>query len=112
FFCHRPWPISSLPDSRDFDPERAAFLAAVTRILCASFNDRIERGLPRDAPAYITDFDALSARPKILEHIPPLDRTLRIEAQEGDTGLGLMGVTLFSERLFFPHKFCTLTFFF
>ncbi|KAJ6605706.1 hypothetical protein B0H10DRAFT_2311244, partial [Mycena sp. CBHHK59/15] len=93
YFCHRPWPIASLPDPCDFDPERAAFLAALTRILCASFNDRIERGLPRDAPAYIKDFEALRTRPKIFEtpvwaeNIPPLDRTLRIAAKEGDPGL-------------------------
>ncbi|KAJ6482837.1 hypothetical protein C8R47DRAFT_1132835 [Mycena vitilis] len=94
YFCHRPWPISSLPDPRDVDPERAAFLAALTRILCASFNARILNGLPRDAPGIVMDFDALRARPKILEtppawaeKIPPLDRPLRIEAREGDPGL-------------------------
>ncbi|KAJ7491669.1 hypothetical protein B0H11DRAFT_988931 [Mycena galericulata] len=94
YFCHRPWPIAALPDPCDSDPERSAFLAALTRILCASFNDRIERGLPRDAPAYIRDFEALRARAKILEtpppwaeRTPPLSRPIRIDAQEGDPGL-------------------------
>ncbi|KAJ7430217.1 hypothetical protein B0H11DRAFT_2138242 [Mycena galericulata] len=89
YFCHQPWPIKSLPDPRDFDPERAAFLAALTHILCASFNARIEMGLPRDAPAYIADFDALRAQPKILEKpprwvekTPPLRRPIRINAHE------------------------------
>ncbi|KAJ7679501.1 hypothetical protein DFH06DRAFT_1078951 [Mycena polygramma] len=94
YFCHRPWPIASLPDPCDIDPERVAFLAALTRTLCASFNNRILRGLHRDAPA-IMDFDALrSAQPKVLEtppvwteRIPPLERPLRIEAREGDPGL-------------------------
>ncbi|KAJ6449678.1 hypothetical protein C8R45DRAFT_849597, partial [Mycena sanguinolenta] len=55
YFCHRQWPISSFPDPHDFDPERLAFLqvAALTWILCASFNARIAMGLYRDAPAYI-----------------------------------------------------------
>ncbi|KAF8217067.1 hypothetical protein K438DRAFT_1430096, partial [Mycena galopus ATCC 62051] len=103
YFCHRPWPISSLPDPHDFDPERAAFLAALTRILCESFNDRIVRGLPRNAPAYIEDFAALRAQPKVFEtppawaeRTPPLDRPLRIDAREGDPGLsthlGEMGI--------------------
>ncbi|KAJ7693836.1 hypothetical protein B0H17DRAFT_1330188 [Mycena rosella] len=70
------------------------FLAALTQVLCASFNARIEMGLPRDAPAYIKDFDALRARPKILEKpplwaekAPPLKRRLRINAQEDDPEL-------------------------
>ncbi|KAJ7919907.1 hypothetical protein B0H13DRAFT_1987776 [Mycena leptocephala] len=94
YFCHQPWPIESLPDPRDFDPERAAFPAALTDILCASFNARIEMGLPRDAPAYITDFNALRARPQVLEKppqwaekTPSLRRPLRINAHEGDPGL-------------------------
>ncbi|KAK7027857.1 DNA-binding protein [Favolaschia claudopus] len=105
YFCHQPWPIASLPDPHDFDPERAAFLAALTRILCDSFNERIERGLPRDAPAYIEDFAALRSRPKKLETPPiwaqsirPLDRPLRINAREEDPGLsthlGEMGIIM------------------
>ncbi|KAJ7305525.1 hypothetical protein DFH08DRAFT_1054977 [Mycena albidolilacea] len=69
YFCHRPWPIASFPDPCDSNPRRAAFLTTLTRILCASFNERIERGLPRDAPAYIADFEALRAQ-KILGRPP------------------------------------------
>ncbi|KAJ7504187.1 hypothetical protein B0H11DRAFT_1709597 [Mycena galericulata] len=105
YFCHRQWPIASLPDPHDFDPERLAFLAALTRILCASFNARIEMGLHRDVPAYITNFDELRARPKIwetpplwAETTPPLDRPLRIDAREGDPELSShlkeMGITM------------------
>ncbi|KAJ7029230.1 hypothetical protein C8F04DRAFT_1237129 [Mycena alexandri] len=51
-------------------------------------------GLPRDAPAYVTNFDELRARPKNwetpspwAEKTPPLDQPLRIDAREGDPGL-------------------------
>ncbi|KAJ7778223.1 hypothetical protein B0H16DRAFT_1301227 [Mycena metata] len=105
YFCHRPWPVAALPDPCDFDPERAAFFAALTRILYDSFNARIEVGLPRDAPAYIENFDEMRARPKIwetpprrAESTPPLDRPLRIDAREGDPGLSShlkeMGITM------------------
>ncbi|KAF8127805.1 hypothetical protein K438DRAFT_1645862, partial [Mycena galopus ATCC 62051] len=84
------WPVASLPDPEDPDPERAAFLAALTRILCASVSERIERGLLRDAPAYIKDFEALRARPKILEKppvwaekTPALKATIRISKRAG-----------------------------
>ncbi|KAJ7292805.1 hypothetical protein C8J57DRAFT_1161103 [Mycena rebaudengoi] len=94
YFCHRQWPVSSLPDPHDFDAERLAFLAALTRILCASFNARIEMGLHRDVPAYITNFEELRARPKVwetppqwAETTPALDRLLRINALEGDPEL-------------------------
>ncbi|KAJ7724711.1 hypothetical protein DFH07DRAFT_854579 [Mycena maculata] len=94
YFCHKRWPISSRPDPCDPDPERVAFLAALTYILCDSFNDRIQRGLPRDAPAIILDFEALRSQPKILERpplwaekTPPLRRRIRINAREEDRGL-------------------------
>ncbi|KAJ7157312.1 hypothetical protein C8R46DRAFT_909172 [Mycena filopes] len=95
YFCHRQWPIATLPDPRDeSDPERLAFLAGLTRILCASFNARIAMGLHRDVPAYITNWEEQRARPKIwevppvwAERTPPLDRQLRIAAHEGDPGL-------------------------
>ncbi|KAF7371296.1 DNA-binding protein [Mycena sanguinolenta] len=42
YFCHRQWPVSPLPDPRDFDPERLAFLAALARIFVhlVQFSDR------------------------------------------------------------------------
>ncbi|KAJ6520662.1 hypothetical protein DFH09DRAFT_872171, partial [Mycena vulgaris] len=109
YFCHRPWPIASLPNPRDFDPQRAAFLSALTRILCSSFNERIERGLPRDAPAYIPDFDALRAQKKILEtpptwatEIPPLIVPLLL-AKKNDPYLSeeLKGMGIFMKA---PHS--------
>ncbi|KAJ7454653.1 hypothetical protein FB451DRAFT_1278843, partial [Mycena latifolia] len=50
-YCHKPWPTA--PGPARLRSERAALMAALTRILCASFNARIEMSLPRDAPAYI-----------------------------------------------------------
>ncbi|KAF8550156.1 hypothetical protein OG21DRAFT_1514396 [Imleria badia] len=72
YFCcsHPDWSISALPDPADPDPTRYAVLAVLTRLMCASFNRRIELGLPRDAPAIIIDFAALQARPKVYEAPP------------------------------------------
>ena len=39
-------------------PSQGAVLAVLTQLVCASFNRRIERGLPRDAPAIAIDFGA------------------------------------------------------
>ena len=72
YFCcsHPDWSVSALPDPIDPDPTRYAVLAVLTQLMCASFNRRIERGLPRDAPAIIIDFAALRARPKVYERPP------------------------------------------
>ncbi|KAF7348593.1 hypothetical protein MVEN_01376900 [Mycena venus] len=65
YFCHQQWPIALLPDPCDSGRGRAALIAALTHILCASFTDRIKKGLPRGAPVYIKDFDEMRARPRI-----------------------------------------------
>ena len=72
YFCcsHPDWSVSALGDPADPDPTRYAVLAVLTQLMCASFNRRIERGLPRDAPAIIVDFAALQARPKVHERPP------------------------------------------
>jgi hypothetical protein len=72
YFCcsHPDWSVSALPDPADPDPTRHAVLAVLTQLMCASFNRRIELGLPRDAPAIIIDFAALRARPKVYERPP------------------------------------------
>ena len=72
YFCcsHPDWSVSALADPIDPDPTRYAVLAVLTQLMCASFNRRIERGLPRDAPAIIIDFAALRARPKVYERPP------------------------------------------
>ncbi|KAF8122664.1 hypothetical protein EV363DRAFT_1182140 [Boletus edulis] len=84
YFCcsHPDWRVSALPDPVDPDPTRYAVLAVLTRLMCASFNRRIELGLPRDAPAIITDFAALRARPKLYERPPEwADRVVPLEEE-------------------------------
>lgn len=94
YFCcsHPDWSVSALPDPTDPDPTRYAVFATLTRLMCASFNRRIELGLPRDAPAIITDFAALRARPKVYEISPewthrvvPLEEKLFIPDAERKT---------------------------
>ena len=72
YFCsmHPDWSISALPDPADADPARYATLAVLARLMCDSFNRRIELGLPRNAPAIIQDFEELQARPKVHEQLP------------------------------------------
>ena len=82
YFCctHPDWSVSALPDPADPDPMRYAVLAVLTRLMCASFNRRIEQGLPRDAPPIIVDFAELQARPKVFESPPEwADRVVPLE---------------------------------
>ncbi|RDB21984.1 hypothetical protein Hypma_011002 [Hypsizygus marmoreus] len=107
YFCrsHPQWRVSSLPAPRtrntsdddrspkypDLDAQvRYTILAVLTRIMCDSFNRRIELGLPRDAPAIIEDFEELQARPKVYEEPPewaklvqPLPQKVFIPNAEG-----------------------------
>jgi len=70
FSYHPEWTLSSLPDPADPDPLRYAILAVLVRLLSISFNRRIQRGLPRDAPPIILDFEELKSHPIILEEVP------------------------------------------
>ncbi|KIJ57805.1 hypothetical protein HYDPIDRAFT_171532, partial [Hydnomerulius pinastri MD-312] len=72
YFCcsHPDWSVCDLPDPEDHDPLRYAVLAVLTRLMCTSFNRRVELGLPRDAPPIIEDFEELQARPKVFERPP------------------------------------------
>ena len=72
YFCtvHPDWAVADLPDPADPDLLRYAILAVLTRLMCQAFN---HRGLPRDAPSIIQDFEALralQAMPKINETVP------------------------------------------
>ncbi|KAJ7844446.1 hypothetical protein B0H13DRAFT_2286377, partial [Mycena leptocephala] len=58
-YLYRPWVMASLPDPRDFDPQRAAPMAALGRILCASFN-----GCVADTSIHLP-FDDRSCSPAI-----------------------------------------------
>ena len=88
--CHPDWSVTALPDPADPDPTRYAVFAVLTQLMCASFNRRIERGLPRDAPAIIIDFAALRARPKVYEkppgwagHVAALEEKVFIPGADG-----------------------------
>ncbi|KZV62571.1 hypothetical protein PENSPDRAFT_758614 [Peniophora sp. CONT] len=71
YFCHmHQWAVADIPDPADPDPVRGAVLAMITHLLCDAFNERIKLGLHRDIPAIVGDFEALKARPKVLEYPP------------------------------------------
>jgi hypothetical protein len=76
FWRHADWAISEIPDPQDAHPERYAVLAVIPVLLVESFNYNIGLGLPRDAPAFIEDFDALRARPKRFEELPTWVRSV------------------------------------
>lgn len=70
FFNRAEWPVNAIPDSKDTDAQRYAILAVLTALLCRAFNRLIEKGLPRDAPPIVSDWDALAAQPRIPEEMP------------------------------------------
>jgi hypothetical protein len=93
FWYHNSWAIKEIPDPRDPDPERYAVLACITALLVLSFNDRINLGLPRDAPPIITGdlLDKFKTQAKILEEapswaskVPALGETLKIPHWDRD----------------------------
>ena len=93
YFCtkHPDWAVADIPDPADErDAARYALLAGITRLLCESFNRRIELGLPRDAPPIIEDWEELARRPKVLERAPawadkvrPVPEVVSIPDSEG-----------------------------
>lgn len=78
FWGQASWAVSDIPDpglGSDGLPEkdaklRKAVLAGLTRIMEKAYNRLISKGLPRDAPAIVEDWDELKARPRVLERIP------------------------------------------
>jgi hypothetical protein len=73
FFNHDDWAVAAIPNPRDDDPRRYAILAVLPEFLVIAFNRLIEKGLPRGAPAILTDemLKELQAKPKVLETVPP-----------------------------------------
>jgi hypothetical protein len=73
FFNHSSWAVSAIPDPNDADPVRYAILSVIPHYLVMAFNRLIERGLPRDSPAILSDEDLeeLQSRPVVLEELPP-----------------------------------------
>ena len=66
FWKQRSWAVRDIPDPKDEDPARYAFLACIPAILIRSFNERIKLGLARDTPAIISPEEAeeLRTRPE------------------------------------------------
>jgi hypothetical protein len=92
FWSQHQWAVSGIPDPEDMDPARYAILAVIPSLLAQAFNGNIALGLPRDAPAIISDFEELKSRPQILEkepewckHVPPLEHTLALPNDEGQS---------------------------
>lgn len=90
FFNRSDWSVSAIPDPQDPNPARYAILSVLPHLLVPAFNRLISRGLPRDAPAIIVDFEEQEKRPRILEEVPawcervpPMDHTLVIPSEAG-----------------------------
>ena len=81
FWRKHQWPIHGIPDPGDADdPARYAMLSCIPALLVDAFNHNIELGLPRDAPAIMTDdeIDEIRQRPKVYESVP--DWTKKVPA--------------------------------
>jgi len=80
FWGQASWALADLPNPSgdedsdlDLDSEarvRKAVMAGLTRIMARAYNRLISEGLPRDAPPMVDDWEALRARPRVLEKIP------------------------------------------
>lgn len=78
FWNRASWALADLPDpglGDDGLPEseaklRKAVMAGLTRIMKLAYNRLISKGLPRNAPAVVMDWEELKARPRVLEEIP------------------------------------------
>ncbi|KAI9848759.1 MAG: hypothetical protein M1837_006846 [Sclerophora amabilis] len=72
FWNQHTWAVSEIPDPADDDPARYAMLACIPHLLVIAFNNNIELGLPRDAPAIMThaEMEAIRKREKIFERVP------------------------------------------
>ena len=95
FFRRHDWAVHDIPDPIDPDPKRYAILACIPCLLVDAFNHNIDLGLPRDAPAIMTDDEIaeVRSRPKVHERVPDwtskvaaLEQTLVLPHYETQTG--------------------------
>ena len=70
FFNKAEWAVNEIPDPQDTNPQRYAILAVMPALMVRAFNRLISKGLPRNAPAIIDDFEALAEQPRVLEEVP------------------------------------------
>ncbi|KAG0699792.1 hypothetical protein DFH29DRAFT_935056 [Suillus ampliporus] len=93
------WALSALPDPYPNNKPKAgsdealryAIMAGLCYIMEKAYNRLIMRGLSRDAPAVVDDFEELRARPKRPEKVPtwaevavPLSEVMDIPDSEGN----------------------------
>ncbi|KAG0699795.1 hypothetical protein DFH29DRAFT_808457 [Suillus ampliporus] len=93
------WALSALPDPYPNNKPKTgsdealqyAIMAGLCYIMEKAYNRLIMKGLPRDAPAVVDDFEELRSRPKRPEKVPtwaevavPLDEVMDIPDSEGN----------------------------
>lgn len=97
------WALSALPDPYPNNKPKAgsatdtdealqyAIMAGLCCIMEKAYNRLIMRGLPRDAPPVVDDFEELQARPKHPENVPawaeavvPLSEVMDVPDSEGN----------------------------
>ncbi|WEW61203.1 hypothetical protein PRK78_006693 [Emydomyces testavorans] len=87
FWRNHAWAVCDIPDPKDKDPARYAVLSCIPHLLVLAFNNNIELGLPRDAPAIMTHEQVEECRrrekrweraPDWVAKVPPLKETLKI----------------------------------
>ena len=101
FWRQRGWAVSDIPDPKDGDPARYAFLACIPALLVSSFNERIKLGLARETPAIISPEEAeeLRTRPESSKkyeelpawtiNVPAHPQTLRLPSHDNVVMKGL-----------------------
>jgi len=90
FFNKFEWAVHEIPDPKDHNPQRYLILAVMTALMVRAFNRLILKGLPRNAPPIVVNFEALEREPRVLEEVPTwvgrapsLGTPLRIPNREG-----------------------------
>lgn len=90
------WPICEIPDPKDEDPTRYAFLAGCTYLIVRSFNARVKLGLTRGNHPIMLAEEAEEARnrpdherryervPQWAEDVPPVTDMLAIPTDQGE----------------------------
>lgn len=95
FWNQGDWPVKDIPDPKDEEPARYAFLACVTKLMVRVYNTKIKLGQARGAPAILTleECEYLRTQPESTkayeevppwtENIPPLATTLLMRSHDG-----------------------------
>ena len=96
FWRQPDWVVCNIPDPKDDDPARYAFLACLTYFLVRSFNRKIKIGASRSAPAIMSndlieelrnkpeDQKTYEKVPAWVEKVPALQGTLVIPTHDGE----------------------------